>query len=135
MRILFAIFVLIPGLYGPPIHAQNSVQPQNPTTQEAASKPMRVKMSSNMMKDMLAHGVAPIYPDEARHARVQGIVKLHAIIGTDGSVRQLEVISGDPLLVEPSLAAVKQWKYKVTALNGEPVEVDTTIDLTFSIKS
>ena len=58
---------------------------------------------------------------------------MHAIIANDGSVSQLEVISGDLLLVKASLDAVRQWKYRITYLNGEPVEVDTTIDVIFTL--
>jgi protein TonB len=58
---------------------------------------------------------------------------LHAIISKSGSVQQLEVISGHPLLVQAALDAVRQWKYRPTTLNGEPVEVDTTIDVIFSL--
>ncbi len=58
---------------------------------------------------------------------------LHAIIDKDGKVAQLEVISGHPLLVQSALDAVKQWRYKPTLLNGDPVEVDTTITVTFTM--
>jgi protein TonB len=60
-------------------------------------------------------------------------VRLHAIIGKDGSVQQLEVLTGHPLLVQAALDAVRQWRYRPTLLNGEPVEVDTTIDVIFSL--
>ncbi len=75
----------------------------------------------------------PIYPPLARQARIQGSVVLHAIIDKDGRVAQLEVISGHPLLVQAALDAVKQWRYKPTLLNGDPVEVDTTITVTFTM--
>ncbi len=65
--------------------------------------------------------------------RVQGIVKLHVIIGKDGSVSQVEAISGHPLLIQAAIDAVRQWKYRPTLLNGEPVEVDTTIDIIFTL--
>ena len=60
-------------------------------------------------------------------------MRLHAIIGKDGSVQQLEVLTGHPLLVQAALDAVRQWRYRPTLLNGEPVEVDTTIDVIFSL--
>jgi len=75
----------------------------------------------------------PLYPALARQARIQGNVVLHAIIDKDGKVAQLEVISGHPLLVQSALDAVKQWRYKPTLLNGDPVEVDTTITVTFTM--
>jgi len=73
----------------------------------------------------------PVYPPLARQARIQGRVVLHAIIDKEGRVSQLETISGHPLLVQSALAAVQNWRYQPTILNGEPVEVDTTIDVNF----
>ena len=64
---------------------------------------------------------------------VTGSVVLHAIIGKDGTVSQLEVVSGHPLLVQSALDAVKQWRYQPEVLNGDPVEVDTTITVTFQL--
>ena len=81
----------------------------------------------------LVNKVQPIYPIEARQAGVEGIVRLHAIIRKDGSVANLEVISGDPLLQQAALEAVRQWVYEPTVLEGKPVEVDTTIDVTFRL--
>jgi protein TonB len=76
--------------------------------------------------------VQPTYPPLARQARIQGVVILDAVIAKDGSVDELKVISGHPLLTGAAIDAVKQWKYKPTTLNGEPVEVQTTITVTFS---
>ncbi len=73
----------------------------------------------------------PIYPPLARQARIQGRVVLHAIIDKEGRVVQLEQVSGHPLLTQAAMAAVQNWRYQPTVLNGEPVEVDTTIDVNF----
>jgi protein TonB len=73
----------------------------------------------------------PVYPPLARQARIQGKVQLHAIIDKDGRVGELQVVSGHPLLVKAALDAVQNWRYQPTILNGEPVEVDTTIDVNF----
>jgi protein TonB len=73
----------------------------------------------------------PVYPPLARQARIQGRVVLHAIIDKDGRVSELQVVSGHPLLVRSALDAVQNWRYQPTVLNGEPVEVDTTIDVNF----
>jgi protein TonB len=81
----------------------------------------------------LINQTKPVYPALARQARIQGNVVLHAIIDKDGNVAQLEVISGHPLLVQAALDAVKQWRYKPTLLNNDPVEVDTTITVTFTM--
>ncbi len=75
--------------------------------------------------------VQPIYPVLAQQTRTQGDVVLHAIIDKDGRVSELQVISGHPLLVKSAMDAVSQWRYQPTLLNGQPVEVDTTITVTF----
>jgi protein TonB len=75
--------------------------------------------------------VNPTYPPLARAARVTGVVLLSATISTDGSIKDLRVISGHTLLQEAAIEAVKQWRYKPTMLNGQPVEVITTITVNF----
>jgi protein TonB len=81
----------------------------------------------------LVRKVEPIYPPIAKTAHISGTVVLHAIIGKDGSVQNLEYVSGPPLLMKNAMDAIKQWRYKPTMLNGEPVEVDTTISVVFSL--
>ncbi len=81
----------------------------------------------------LVNKVQPVYPPLARQTRISGTVRLHALISKSGSVESLEVISGHPLLVRAAMDAVQQWRYQPTLLNGEPVEVDTTIDVIFSL--
>jgi protein TonB len=93
----------------------------------------RIKQGGNVTAASLINRVTPVYPPLARQTRISGTVRLHAIIGKDGSVQQLEVMSGHPLLVQAALEAVRQWRYRPTLLNGEPVEVDTTIDVIFSL--
>ena len=93
----------------------------------------RIKQGGQVQAAMIINRVQPMYPPLARQTRISGTVRLHAIIGKDGSVQQLEVISGHPLLVQSALDAVRQWKYRPTLLNTEPVEVDTTIDVIFSL--
>lgn len=78
--------------------------------------------------------VIPKYPATAKAARAQGTVKLEVIIGTDGTVEELKVISGHPLLIEAAMAAVKQWVYTPTLLNGSPTKVLTTVDVNFNLK-
>ncbi len=95
--------------------------------------PTRVKQGGNVTAASIITQTRPLYPPLARQARIQGNVVLHAIIDKDGKVAQLEVISGHPLLVQSALDAVKQWRYKPTQLNGDPVEVDTTITVTFTM--
>jgi protein TonB len=93
----------------------------------------RVMVGGNVQAARLVNKVQPFYPPLARQTRISGTVKLHAIIGKDGSVQQLVMVSGHPLLVQSALDAVRQWRYQPTLLNGEPVEVDTEIDVIFSL--
>src|SRR5580692_1098407 len=97
--------------------------------------PARIKQGGNVTAASIITQTRPLYPPLARQARIQGNVVLHAIIDKDGRVAQLEVVSGHPLLVQSALDAVKQWRYKPTQLNGDPVEVDTTITVTFTMGS
>jgi protein TonB len=97
--------------------------------------PQRIRQGGQVTAASLINRVQPVYPPLARQTRVFGTVKLHAIIAKDGTVQQLEVISGHPLLVQSALDAVRQWRYRPTTLNGEPVEVDTTIDVIFSLNN
>jgi len=98
-----------------------------------AAPPARIKQGGAVTAASIISQTKPNYPPLARQARIQGTVVLHAIIDKDGKVAQMEVISGHPLLVQSALDAVKQWRYKPTQLNGEPVEVDTTISVTFTM--
>jgi protein TonB len=76
---------------------------------------------------------APEYPPIARLAGVQGTVRLHAIIARNGTINQLTVVSGHPLLIHSAISAVQNWRYAPTLLNGQPVEVDTVIDVNFTL--
>lgn len=88
----------------------------------------------NVTAARILHKVRPKYPKKAQKQRVEGVVRLHAIIGTDGTIHELSVISGPALLTDAALRAVRQWRYEPTLLNGELVEVDTTIDVIFALK-
>jgi protein TonB len=102
-----------------------------PPPPKAALK--RITVGGQVQAAHLVNKVQPGYPPLARQTRISGTVKLHAIIGKDGVVQQLQVVSGHPLLVQSALDAVRQWRYQPTLLNGEPVEVDTEIDVIFSL--
>ncbi len=95
--------------------------------------PQRIRQGGNVQAALIMNRVQPQYPPLARQARVSGTVKLHAIIAKDGTVQELQVISGHPLLIQAALDAVRQWRYRPTLLNTEPVEVDTTIDVIFTL--
>ena len=95
--------------------------------------PQRIRVGGNVEAASLINKIAPEYPPIAKTAHVSGTVILHAIIGKDGAIRELQYVSGPPLLMKSALDAVKQWRYKPTMLNGDAVEVDTTIDVVFSL--
>ena len=73
------------------------------------------------------------YPPLAKQARIQGTVRFNAVIGKDGTIQNLTLVSGHPLLVPSATEAVHQWVYQPTLLNGEPVEVVTQIDVNFTL--
>jgi protein TonB len=95
--------------------------------------PSRVRVGGAVQAAKIINRVTPTYPPLARQTRISGTVKLHAIIGKDGTVQSLQVIAGHPLLVQSALDAVKQWRYQPTLLNNDPVDVDTEIDVIFSL--
>ncbi len=95
--------------------------------------PQRVRVSQGVSEGLLVHQVRPVYPPLARAARIQGSVVLQAVIGKDGSIQNLRMISGHPMLAPAAIDAVKQWKYRPYFLNGEPVEVDTQITVNFTL--
>ena len=97
--------------------------------------PRRIRVGGQVQTAKLINKVQPIYPPLAKQARIQGTVRLQAVIAKDGSVVELQVVSGHPLLQQSALEAVRQWRYQPTLLNGEPVEVVTTIDVIFTLSS
>lgn len=95
--------------------------------------PERIRVGGNVQQANLIHQVMPVYPEIAKTAHIQGTVILHAIISKDGTVQELQYISGPPLLMRAAQDAVRQWRYRPTLLNGEPVQVDTTISVVFTL--
>jgi len=93
----------------------------------------KVRVSSGIAQGLLIRQVRPEYPPLARQARVQGLVVLQAVIGKDGSVENLRLISGHPMLAPAALDAIRQWRFKPYYLNGEPVEVETYINVNFTL--
>ena len=81
----------------------------------------------------LVKSQAPVYPVLAKRARIEGTVRLQAIIAKDGSVQKVEVLSGHAVLSQAAMEAVQQWRYKPTELNGQTVEVVTNIDVVFKM--
>jgi periplasmic protein TonB len=95
--------------------------------------PQRVRVSSGVSSGLLIRKVSPNYPPLARQARIQGTVVLQAQISKDGSIQNLQLVSGHPMLAPAAIEAVKQWKYKPYLLNGEPVEVETQVQVNFTL--
>jgi periplasmic protein TonB len=100
-----------------------------------APMPKRIRVPAQVAEANLIHDVAPQYPPEAGRERIQGTVVLMAEIAKDGTVRNVRVESGLPLLAQAAIDAVKQWRYKPYLLNGEPVEVDCHITINFALSS
>jgi periplasmic protein TonB len=92
-----------------------------------------IPVGGDVQAAKLIRKVVPGYPALARQARVSGIVRLVGIVATDGTVRNLQLISGHALLTQAALDAVKQWIYQPTLLNGQPVEVIAPIDVIFTL--
>jgi protein TonB len=95
--------------------------------------PTRVRVSLGVSQGLLIRKVPPAYPPLARQARIQGVVVLQAQISKEGNIQNLQLISGHPMLAPAAIEAVKQWKYKPYLLNGEPVEVDTQVQVNFTL--
>lgn len=100
----------------------------------SAAPPVRLRVGGNVQHAKLLRSIVPVYPATARENRIQGTVRLHVILATDGTVKEMSVVSGHPDLQTAALDAVRQWQYRPTLLNGTPVEVDTTIDVIFSFR-
>ncbi|MFZ0952811.1 MAG: energy transducer TonB [Candidatus Sulfotelmatobacter sp.] len=95
--------------------------------------PQRIRISQGVTSGLLIHKTEPSYPALARSARIQGNVVLRAIIDKAGNIQDLQLVSGHPMLVPAAIEAVKQWRYRPYLLNGQPVEVDTTITVIFTL--
>jgi protein TonB len=93
------------------------------------------KVSEGVQQAHLVSRIEPRYPFLAVQTRTQGTVVLHAIISREGRIEALEILSGHPLLVQAAVDAVRQWRYRPTFLNGEPVEVETSITVTFRLSN
>jgi protein TonB len=93
----------------------------------------RIRVAARVAEANLIHDVPPQYPPEAGRARIEGTVVLMALIDKDGTVKDVRVESGLPLLAQAAIDAVKQWRYKPYLMDGEPVEVDSRITINFTL--
>ena len=110
-----------------------SVLSATPVAVPKIATPQRVRVSSGVVSGLLLRKVQPNYPPLARQARIQGVVVLQAQISKEGAIENLQLISGHPMLAPAAIEAVKQWKYKPYLLNGEPVEVETQVQVNFTL--
>jgi len=115
------------GVMGGILSATNNIAPPKIAT------PQRVRVSSGVVSGLLIRKVPPTYPPLARQARIQGTVILQAQISKTGDIENLTLVSGHPMLAPAAIEAVKQWKYRPYLLNGEPVEVDTQVQVNFTL--
>ena len=113
----------------------SSIPAAIPASPKPAPSVQRVRLSQGVTKGLLIYRIEPTYPLIAQQARIQGVVVLTAIIGKDGSVQRLQLVNGNPLLAPAAIEAVKKWRYKPFLLNGQAVEIETTVTVTFSVRS
>ncbi len=99
-----------------------------------AAKPMRVTISGKVMAQKVKSKVAPVYPAQAKSKGIEGTVRLHVVLATNGTVTQVQVVTGAPALVRSAIEAVKQWVYEPTLIDGQPVEVDTVVEVNYTLK-
>jgi periplasmic protein TonB len=102
--------------------------------QPAQQEKRTLKVSEGVLEAQLITRIEPQFPSLAIQTKTQGTVRLHAIISRDGRITSLDVLSGHPFLVKAALDAVRQWRYRPTLLNGEPVEVETSITVIFRLQ-
>jgi protein TonB len=124
------------GVIGGIIGSVPSAAPPPPPPVKDAPKPVTpksIRVGGNVQAAKLVKQPKPLYPPLAKQARIQGTVRFNAVIGKDGTIQNLTLVSGHPLLVPSAQDAVRQWVYQPTLLNGEPVEVVTTIDVNFTL--
>lgn len=107
--------------------------PPKPKPAEPAVAAKPTVIGGQVLAAMQLTRVQPVYPELARRTRIEGVVQLHGVIGRDGRVLQLRVISGHPWLAKAALDAVAQWTYRPTLLNGQPVKVEAPIEVRFTL--
>jgi len=106
-----------------------------PTLPKPVPTVQRVRVSAGVTNGRLIYRVEPTYPPVAQQAHIQGAVVLAALIDRGGNIQSLQVVSGHPLLVRAAIDAVKQWRYQPLLVNGQPIEVETTVTVNFHVRS
>jgi TonB family protein len=132
----FATAVALLLITNAALQAQDATQntsPPAPASLPAPPVPQRIRIGGNVQSAKIISQPLPIYPDAAKKSHIEGTVIFHVVIAKDGSVQTVQYISGPQELTQAAMDGVKQWKYQPTLLNGEPVEVDTTISVVFTL--
>jgi TonB family protein len=115
----------------PPLPSSPSPAPS--PTPEAGPKPMKIRVSPGVAESLVAHKVQPIYPKEAKEKRIEGDVVIKIVIGRDGEVKSLKPSHGESILMKAAMEAVQQWKYRPYLLDGQPVEVESQVRISFHL--
>jgi TonB family protein len=123
----------IPAQAGPPAGREPGYV--SSSGEGSRGTPQRIAVGAAVQERQLIRKVEPVYPELARAARIQGLVRFTVIIAKDGHVTDIQLVSGHPLLVTAAREAVAQWVYRPTLLNGQPVEVVTNVDVNFALES
>jgi len=124
------------ALAEPPPIAVDASQPNvlNSLLAMPVEQPVRaLPMSQGVSNGYLVHRVSPVYPSQARELRMQGAVRLDAIISEQGTIESVKLVEGQPVLARAAIDAIKQWRYKPYELNGKPVKIATTITVHFKL--
>jgi protein TonB len=108
--------------------------PRRPGANDARRDKPLIVHETHISSAMLIHRVEPVYPTLAKQIGRAGRVELRAVIATDGTIQSLQVVSGDPLFYQSAMDAVRQWRYRPTVLDGEPVEIDTFITVIYNMR-
>jgi TonB family protein len=132
--------IIVPGIVG---HTREPIssapgEPVREPIRSAATVPhsgtaAQIRVSGAVQQTKLISQPRAVYPELAKQAGIQGVVRMEAVIGADGAVKSLTLMSGHPMLADAAFAAVHQWVYQPTLLNGVPVEVITQIDVNFTL--
>ncbi len=118
---------------GPVVKAPQGIFDASGIEGPASPAPKRIRVSAGVESAMSVKKVPPLYPQEARDQRIQGTVVMAMIVDTEGNVANLQIIIGHPMLAPAAIEAVKQWKYRPYLLNQTPVEVETQVQVNFTL--
>ena len=129
LRVVALSVMLGMGCFGISAHLQAQSQSKKP----APRRIMRIRLTGPAAHKLIKSEVPPIYPEDASKKKIQGTVRLHIIIGVNGLVNEINVVSGKSQLQSAAVDAVRKWQYEVSSYQGHPVEVETVVDIVFKL--